>query len=86
MNRRIASVFISHSAGEPDHTVTESLADALQNVGFDVWWDKEGLEGGDFFPVEILEAIIRQHFFFLVVSRAQSHRSGANANWSGQPT
>ena len=62
------SVFISHSAKQPDHSVTQSLADALCEIGIDVWWDKDGLEGGDLFPVEILEAIIRQHFFFFVVS------------------
>ena len=65
---RFSSVFINHSSQHPDHTITKSLADALQTVGFDVWWNKEGLEGGDFFPVEILEAIIRQRHFILVVS------------------
>lgn len=68
MSERIGSVFISHSAKEPDHGVTQALAQALQDVGIDVWWDKDGLEGGDFFPVEILEAIIRQHYFLFVVS------------------
>lgn len=68
MNQQIATVFISHSAKEPDYTVTKSLADALQNIGFGIWWDSEGLESGDFFPVEILEAIIRQRYFILVVS------------------
>ena len=68
MNRRLASVFISHSTSLPDQTVTKSLAKGLQDVGFDVWWDKEGLEGGDFFPVEISEAIIRQRYFLLVIS------------------
>jgi hypothetical protein len=68
MNQRIASVFLSHSAREPDHTIAKSLADGLQKVGFDVWWDIDGLEGGDFFPVEILEAIIRQRYYILIVS------------------
>lgn len=75
MNRRIASIFISHSAREPDHTVTKGLADALQNAGFDVWWDKEGLEGGEFFPVEILEAIIRQHFSSFRMQVASANRT-----------
>jgi hypothetical protein len=44
------------------------LSKALQEVGIDVWWDVDGLEGGDVFPVEILEAIIRQNFFIFVVS------------------
>src|SRR5262245_38867096 len=65
---RIGTVFLSHSAREPDHTATRALADALTKVGLDVWWDSEGLEGGDFFAVEILEAIIRQRFFLFVVS------------------
>jgi len=68
MNQRIASVFISHSSLEPDRTVTKSLAEGLKEVGFDVWWDENGLEGGDIFAAEILEAIIRQHYFLLVVS------------------
>jgi len=65
---KIASVFISHSAQEPDHFVTRSLATGLQDVGFSVWWDEDGLEGGDFFAVEILEAIIRQRQFLFVIS------------------
>ena len=40
----------------------------MENIGVNVWWDKEGLEGGDYFPVEILEAIIRQHFFIFIIS------------------
>ena len=68
MNKRIGTVFISHSSQEPDYSVTKSLAEALEGIGIDVWWDVKGLEGGDFFPVEILEAIIRQHFFLFVVS------------------
>ena len=65
---RLGTVFLSHSAHEPDHSVTRALAETLANVGLDVWWDREGLEGGDFFAVEILEAIIRQRFFLFIVS------------------
>ena len=65
---KIGSVFISHSAREPDHSITAALAATLDEIGIDVWWDKEGLEGGDFFPVEILEAIIRQNFFVFIMS------------------
>ncbi len=68
MNKGIGTVFISHSSREPDYSVTQSLAEALAEIGIDVWWDVKRLEGGDFFPVEILEAIIRQHFFILIVS------------------
>ncbi len=68
MNKRIGTVFISHSSQEPDYSVTRSLAEALKEIGVDAWWDVDGLEGGDFFPVEILEAIIRQHFFIFIVS------------------
>ena len=68
MTSEIGSVFISHSATEPDHSVARSLAQALVDVGFDVWCNKQRLEGGDFFPVEILEAIIRQHFFLFILS------------------
>ena len=65
---RIGSVFVSHSAQEPDRSVTETLVGLLEAAGLDVWWDKDGLEAGDFFPVEILEAIIRQNFFVFVMS------------------
>jgi hypothetical protein len=68
MNRFIGSIFISHSSQDPDYLATKTLAEALEGTGFDVWWDKERLEGGAFFPVEILEAIIRQHFFVFIVS------------------
>jgi hypothetical protein len=69
MDKKIGTVFISHSSREPDYTVTKSLSGALQELGIDVWWDKERLEGGNFFAVEILEAIIRQRFFIFIVSR-----------------
>ena len=68
MEKRIGTVFISHSSREPDYSVTRSLAEALEEIGFDVWWDVKKLEVGDFFPVEILEAIIRQNFFIFIVS------------------
>lgn len=68
MRTSIGTVFISHSSLEPDFSVTKKLAESLENLGINVWWDKEGLEGGDFFPVEILEAIIRQHFFIFIIS------------------
>jgi hypothetical protein len=68
MKSAIGSVFISHSSREPDFTITKSLAESLEGIGVNVWWDKEGLEGGDYFPVEILEAIIRQHFFVFIIS------------------
>jgi hypothetical protein len=68
MKSTIGSVFISHSSREPDFSITKSLAESLEDVGVNVWWDKEGLEGGDYFPVEILEAIIRQHFFIFIIS------------------
>jgi hypothetical protein len=65
---KIGSVFISHSSREPDYALSAELADFLGEIGIDVWWDVGGLEGGDFFPVEILEAIIRQNFFIFVMS------------------
>lgn len=68
MKNTIGSVFISHSSREPDFSITKSLGEALESIGINVWWDKEGLEGGDNFPVEILEAIIRQHFFIFIIS------------------
>jgi hypothetical protein len=53
------SVFISHSSRQPDFEMTERLADKLKEAELDVWWDSQKLEGGQTFPAEILEAIIR---------------------------
>jgi hypothetical protein len=62
------SVFISHSSRQPDFEMTERLADNLERAGLNVWWDAQKLEGGQTFPVEILEAIIRQHYFLFLLS------------------
>jgi len=69
MKKAIGSVFISHSSSDPDFSVTKSLVESLESIGLNVWWDKDRLEGGDYFPVEILEAIIRQHFFIFIISK-----------------
>jgi len=69
MKKAIGSVFVSHSSGDPDFSVTKSLVESLESIGLSVWWDKDRLEGGDYFPVEILEAIIRQHFFIFIISK-----------------
>ena len=68
MKSALGSVFISHSSREPDFSIAKLFAETLESIGANVWWDKEGLEGGDYFPVEILEAIIRQHFFIFIIS------------------
>jgi TIR domain len=62
------SVFISHSSRQPDFGMTERLAAKLKEAGIDVWWDSQKLEGGQQFTVEILEAIIRQHYFLFLIS------------------
>ena len=80
MENGIGTVFLSHSSHEPDYSVTRTLAEALKEVGIDVWWDVEKLEGGAFFPVEILEAIIRQHFLSSSYLNNRWNRNGANAN------
>ncbi len=68
----VGSVFISHSSKEPDYGVAEALARSLEQARLDVWWDKDRLEGGDFFPAEIVEAIIRQRVFFFILSQRSS--------------
>ena len=68
MKNAIGTVFISHSSREPDFSITKLLAESLESIGVDVWGDKARLEGGDYFPVEILEAIIRQHYFIFIIS------------------
>lgn len=68
----VGSVFISHSSKDPDYGVAEALARSLEQVGLDVWWDKDRLEGGDVFPAEIVEAIIRQRAFLFILSQRSS--------------
>lgn len=63
------SVFISHSSKPPDFDVTRVLAEKLEGYGLSVWWDKDRLEGGDEFTAEIVEAIIRQHYFLFLLSK-----------------
>lgn len=63
------SVFISHSSKEPDFGITAALATKLTGCGLDVWWDKDRLEGGNTFTAEIVEAIIRQHYFLFLLSK-----------------
>ena len=63
------SVFISHSSKLPDFDAAKVLAEKLAGCGLNVWWDKNGLEGGNDFAAEIVEAIIRQHYFLFVLSR-----------------
>lgn len=62
-------MFISHSSKPPDFDVTKVLAEKLASCGLNVWWDKDGLEGGDEFTAEIVEAIIRQHYFLFLLSK-----------------
>ena len=62
------SVFISHASKIPDFDVTRALAEKLIGAGLDIWWDKDGLEGGNDFTAEIVEAIIRQHYFLFLLS------------------
>ena len=41
-------IFISHSWNGPDKTLVEPLVDALKNLGYSVWYDKEqGLKPGE---------------------------------------
>jgi hypothetical protein len=50
----MADVFISYSQKRRD--LTETLAAALQNSGYEVWWDRS-LEGGQRFDDEIRQAL-----------------------------
>lgn len=63
------TVFISHSSKHPDFEVAEELTKKMISAGVDVWWDKDGLEGGQPFTAEIVEAIIRQHYFLFLLSK-----------------
>ena len=68
MEAKLSSAFLSHSSHGFDHETAGVLAEALRQAGLTVWWDEEALEGGQDFPVEILEAIIRHHFFVYIIS------------------
>jgi TIR domain len=51
----MADVFISYSQKRRD--LTENLAAALQGFGYEVWWDRSSLEGGQRFDDEIRQAL-----------------------------
>ena len=63
------SVFISHSSKHPDFDMAKVLVAKLARCGLNVWWDKDGLEGGHEFTAEIVEAIIRQYYFLFLLSK-----------------
>lgn len=70
------NAFISHSSKGPDFDVTKVLAEKLAGCGLNVWWDKGRLEGGQEFTAEIVEAIIRQHYFLFLLSK-----HSVNSKW-----
>ena len=51
----MADVFISYS--QKRRELTENLAAALQGFGYEVWWDRSSLEGGQRFDDEIRHAL-----------------------------
>lgn len=81
---RLGTVFVRHSAREPDHAATRALAEALTEVGLDVWWDRDGLEGGDSSPSRSSKRSFASVFF--CSRRDQLRCAGACVNSSVQPT
>lgn len=83
------SVFISHSSKHPDYDMAKALVAKLARCGLNVWWDKDSLEGGHEFTAEIVEAIIRQHYFLFLLSKHSvsskwCHRELARASELGK--
>lgn len=68
----MADVFISYK--RQDRPVVERLAGALQQLGFDVWWDFELLSGEDF--RQVIRAVIDQCRAAVVVWSRASVESG----------
>lgn len=68
----MADVFISYK--RQDRPIVERLAGALQQLGFDVWWDFELLSGEDF--RQVIRAVIDQCRAAVVVWSRASVESG----------
>lgn len=68
----MADVFISYK--RQDRPIVERLAGALQQLGFDVWWDFELLTGEDF--RQVIRAVIDQCRAAIVVWSRASVESG----------
>jgi hypothetical protein len=66
-----ASLFVSYAS--EDHDAARRLVDGLKSEGFDVWFDKERLLGGEVFQPDINKAIDRCSLFLPLIS----HHTGA---------
>ena len=62
----MTKVFISYSRKDLDFV--EELASDLQDVGFNVWYDLSGLEGGSRWSQEIEKAIRTSDHVIMVIS------------------
>lgn len=64
----MSDIFISYS--RKDIQLVSSLASALENQGYSVWWDVRGLHGGQAFSTVIRGEIDRAHCVIVVWSKA----------------
>lgn len=60
------SVFLSYAS--EDRKAAQSLRDALQTYGLEVWYDESGLDGGDAWDQKIRRQIRECNFFMPLVS------------------
>ena len=60
------SVFLSYAS--EDRKAAQSLRDALQTYGLEVWYDESGLDGGDAWDQKIRRQIRECDFFMPVIS------------------
>lgn len=60
------SVFLSYAS--EDRPAAQSLRDALQTYGLEVWYDESGLDGGDVWDQKIRRQIRECDFFMPVIS------------------
>ena len=60
------SVFLSYAS--EDRKAAQSLRDALQTYGLEVWYDESGLDGGDAWDQKIRRQIRECDFFMPLIS------------------
>jgi len=62
----MAQVFISYS--RRDITIVDNIINHLQNAGIDVWVDRSGIQAGELWRSQIVEAIAKASAFVLILS------------------
>ena len=66
------AIFLSYA--RQDAAAAEKIRDALVEIGWDVWFDKDKLEGGDYFKRKIEQSIQKCSLFLPVISASTRER------------